>query len=104
MLWGIIWLTFAVSGDISDVADYLWEIDGNMILKLGAHLGLSTVKLKDNLHSGTFWEDDIAAWICEEDNVSHKGKPTWRNLTKALEHLGIGQSGVAHKIKTDKKF
>lgn len=89
-LWGIIWLTYAVLGDISDVADYLWEIDRNVTLKLGARLGLSTVKSKDNLHSGTFLEDVIAAWIREEDSVSHKGKPTWRNLTKAVEHPRIG--------------
>ena len=70
-----------------------------MILDLGAHLGLNSVRLKNKLHSSTFVNDVIAAWVRKEDKVLDKGEPTWRNVAMALEHPRIRQGGVADEIK-----
>ena len=88
--------------DMVEISTYLGEMEAAKILNLGVVLGLSYIKLKDKMMSGTFLLDVIHSWLQKEDQVEKKGKPTWRNLVNALQSKGIGQTGIANEIAKDK--
>ena len=59
--------------------------------------------MKGSEDSETFKDEVIAAWLEQkEDQVTKKGKPTWKTLVKALQHPRVNQTGIAEKIKKEK--
>ena len=57
------------------------------------------------MHSETYREDMIAAWLRRQDDVDQKtGVPTWRTLVKALQNPQIGQVGIARTISSEKNI
>ena len=57
------------------------------------------------MHSETYREDVIAAWLRRQDDVDQKtGIPTWSTLVKALRDRQVGQKGLARIISTDKNI
>ena len=87
-----------------DITVYLASMQRDDIYKLGLVLGLSDTKLREkrDLHSCTFLEDVVAAWLHKEDYVKDKGEPTWTVLIKALKHTRVNQTGIADKIAKDR--
>lgn len=87
---------------MADISDYLGRMANSDILNLGTVLGLSYIKLKNNMNSGTFLFDTIYSWLQKEENVSNRGKPTWRTLVNALNSQVVRQTGIAANIAKDK--
>ena len=57
------------------------------------------------MHSETYREDVIAAWLRRQDDVDQKrGIPTWRTLVEALRDRQVGQEGIARIISTTKNI
>lgn len=90
--------TYSATDDVDKVTDYLLDLQPADIHNLGITLGLSYSRLKSMESSETFRNDMIASWLKKEDQVTEKGKPTWKTLVKALKHPRVKQEGVAKKI------
>ena len=90
------------ASDMAEISEYLGRMATPNILTLGTVLGLDYIKLKNNMDSKTFLLDTIYSWLQNEDNVTKKGKPTWRTLIDALNSKGVGQIGIAAGIAKDK--
>ena len=88
--------------DFVAISNYLWQLEKIHIYHLGIILGLSQHRLKDMRLSDTYLDDVITAWLRQEDRVNCAGKPSWRQLVKALRHHRVGQNGIACKIAEDK--
>ena len=57
------------------------------------------------MHSETYREDVIAAWLRRQDDVDkNTGIPTWSTLVKALRDRQVGQKGLARIISIDKNI
>ena len=90
---------------LTDVSDYLLDLQKQQMHQLGLVLGLNHIKLKAMMHATTtFREDVIAAWLRMEDYVKERGEPSWSVLIRALEHRRVGQNGIANKIVKDKGY
>ena len=84
--------------DLSNISEFLNDLNIEQLQKIGCKLGLSFPKLErmNDLLSGM-----IAAWLREEDNVTTTSSPpSWTSLVIALE--AVGQKGIASKIKKGK--
>ena len=86
------------------ISEYLLPLNRRQMHHLGVALGLDHRKLRDMMHSDTFSDDVIYAWLLKEDQVQERGGPTWRNLVKVLKSPRMGQTGIANKIAKDKGF
>ena len=81
--WWMLSIVFTAESDICEIAGHLGQLDRPNLHCLGLCLGLRHSSIKDMMHSETYREDMIAAWLRREGDVDKKtGVPTWRTLVK----------------------
>ena len=101
----VIFIVFTAESDICEIAGYLGQLDRANFCRLGLCLGLRHSSIKDMMHSETYREDMIAAWLRREGDVDKKtGVPTWRTLVKALRNPRVKQDGIAGDISSEKNI
>ena len=88
--------------DLVDISDHLQSLDKTEIYQLGLVLGIAHHRLKEMKKQDLleFRNDVIWKWLEQVDRVAKKGVPRWEGLSRALEHSTIGQTGLAHTIRS----
>ena len=90
------------SSDLKDVYEYVFELDKSQFKQLGLQLGLflpTLNKIADRTKSEDYGMEVIAEWLNQVDNA----KPTWNNLTKALDKRTVKGHMQANQIIEDLK-
>ena len=101
----VMFIVFTAESDICEIAEHLGQLDRANFYHLGLCLGLRHSSIKDTMHSETYCEDMIAAWLRREGDVDKKtGVPTWRTLVKALRNPRVRQDGIAGDISSKKNI
>ena len=84
--------------DLKDVYEYVFELDVSQFKQLGLQLGLLWPTLKtiaDCTKGKGYGMEMIAEWLKQVDNA----KPTWNNLTKALDERTVKGHVQANQIR-----